>query len=139
MNIRPYLTFQGNCQEALELYKKAFKTDVNEIMTFGQMPQDPANPMPIPDHMKNCVLQATIQMGDNYIRCSDTFGEINAQPSELVSIAVEGSVELTKHAFTVLSEGGKVSAPLQEAFFSPCYGSVIDKFGVKWELAAQSE
>jgi len=27
MKIRPYITFDGECNEALELYKRAFQTD----------------------------------------------------------------------------------------------------------------
>jgi PhnB protein len=34
MQIRPYLTFKGECQEAIELYKRAFKIEKAEIMRF---------------------------------------------------------------------------------------------------------
>lgn len=37
--------------------------------------------------------------------------------------------------FEGLAEGGTVTMPLQETFWSKCYGQVTDKFGVLWQLS----
>lgn len=139
MQIRPYLTFKGECQEAIELYTKAFKTEVIEIMRFSDIPQSPDNPMPIPDSQKNWILQATIRFGDNFIRLSDCLGELNDPPSERVSIIVECTIDEVKHAFAVLSLEGRVGSPLQATFYSPCTGVVHDKFGVMWIFMGLAE
>ncbi len=138
MQIRPYLTFKGECENAIELYKKAFKIEELEIMRFSDMPPSPDNSMQIPDSQKNWILQATLPFGDNFIRMSDTFGEFNDSTTDKIGIVVESSVEVVKHAFAVLSEEGNVHMPLQETFFSPAYGIVYDKFGIMWNLAAMS-
>lgn len=135
MQIRPYLTFKGECQEAIELYKRAFKIEESEIMRFSDMPPNPENPIQIPDSQKNWILQATIPFGDNFIRMSDTFRELNDASTDRIGIVVESSVDIVKHAFGVLAEEGNVSMPLQETFFSPAYGIVYDKYGVMWNLA----
>lgn len=139
MQIRPYLIFKGECQEAIELYKKAFETEVSEIMRFSDIPQNPDNPMPISDSQKNWVVMATLPFGDNFMRLSDTIGELNDAPTERISIAVETSVDEVKHAFAVLAEEGNVGIPLQQTFFSPCHGVVKDKFGVMWTFVGQAE
>ena len=139
MQIRPYLTFKGECQEAIELYKRAFKIGKSEIMRFSDMPENPENPTPIPDSQKNWILQATLPFGDNFLRMSDTFRELNDTPTERMSIVVESSAEIINYAFDVLEEDGNVKMPLQETFFSPSYGIVQDKFGVMWNLAAWQE
>ena len=41
MKIRPYLTFQGTCEEAIRLYEKAFNTAVGQTLRFSDLPQDP--------------------------------------------------------------------------------------------------
>jgi PhnB protein len=41
MEIRPYLTFKGECQEDIELYHKAFDIKTPELMRFGDMPPNP--------------------------------------------------------------------------------------------------
>ena len=138
MKIRPYLTFNGQCAEAIQLYKRAFKTDTLEVMLFSQMP-----PMPnytLPDEYKDRVMQATMKFGDEFIRMSDCGYKpgftLNEQESERISLALESSVDDIKHAFEVLSENGRVGMPLTETFYSPCAGVVFDKYGVMWNLAA---
>jgi len=136
MNVRPYLTFAGQCAAAIELYKKAFKTDTLEVMRFGDMPPSPD--FPLPDEAKELILQATIKFGEHYIRLSDCFGHpLNEQETERVSLVVEADVETIKHAFAILAEEGRVGAALSEQFYSPCTGVVFDKFGVMWNLVAQ--
>lgn len=38
------------------------------------------------------------------MRLSDTFMELNGAPTERIGIVVEGSVDMVKHAFSVLAE-----------------------------------
>lgn len=139
MEIRPYLSFKGECQEAIEIYQRAFKTEALEIMRFSDMPPNPENPMKFPESQKNWVLQATIPFGDNFIRMSDSIGELNDASTDRIGIVVEASVDVVRNAFDILAEEGNVSMPLQETFFSPAYGIVYDKYGIMWNLAAMSE
>ena len=139
MEIRPYLTFKGECEEAMELYKRAFKIETSEIMRFSDLPPDPKNPIEIPESQKNWILQATLPFGDNFIRMSDTFRDFNDTETDRIGIVVEASVDIVKNAYDVLSEEGKVSMPLGETFFSPAYGIVYDKYGIMWNLAANEE
>ncbi|KAA6342838.1 hypothetical protein EZS27_009451 [termite gut metagenome] len=73
MKIRPYLTFKGQCQEAIDLYSNAFKTTASTIRRFSDLPENPE--MVISDSQKNWILQATIPFGDDYIRLSDFGGD----------------------------------------------------------------
>ena len=138
MKIRPYITFNGQCAEAIELYKRAFNTDTLEVMHFSQMPPVPG--YDLPDEYKNRVMQATMKFGDDFIRMSDcgyTPGfTLNEQESERISLAIEASVDEIKHAFEVLKVEGRVGMELTETFYSPCAGVVFDKYGVMWNLAA---
>lgn len=139
MQIRPYLTFYGECQEAIELYQKAFKTEAAEIMRFSDIPPSPDNPMKLQENQKDWILQATIPFGNNFMRLSDSFREINDESTDRIGIVVEASIDIVNHAFEVLADDGKVDMPLQKTFFSPSYGIVYDKYGVMWNLAAMPE
>ncbi len=133
MNIRPYLTFNGNCLEAIRHYEKAFNLTAT-VSLFKDMPKNPQ--FQIPDEFMERVLQATINFGDNFIRMSDCgpMNNLNDANTEKLSIAVEAEVDVIKKAFEVLCEGGQVGMPLAETFFSPCHGVVYDKFGIMWNL-----
>lgn len=139
MKIRPYLTFNGECEEAIELYKKAFQTDVLQIMRFADMPSVPG--FSLPDEYKNRITQCTLKIGEDYIRMSDCGPghELLEPESERISLAMECTVEQTKHAFNVLAEEGHVGIPLSETFYSPCAGVVFDKYGVMWNFVSQKQ
>ena len=136
MKIRPYLTFNGTCEEAIQLYKRAFQTDTIEVMRFKDMPPNPA--FSVPEDYGEKILQATMQFGEDFIRMGDCGPghTLNDPESSRLSVAVETNVEDTKQAFSVLAEEGRVGLPLGETFYSPCAGVVFDKFGVMWNFAA---
>ena len=137
MKIRPYITFDGECNEALELYKRAFKTDTLQVMRFSDLPPNPT--VTIPKEYENRIVQATLKLGDNFIRMSDCGPQqsLDAPKSERVTIAAEMSADQVKYAFDVLAEQGCVTMPLEKTFYSPAAGDVVDKFGVIWRLVAQ--
>jgi PhnB protein len=45
----------------------------------------------------------------------------------------------TDHLFAALSEGGKVEMQLQEMFWGDYFGSLTDKFGIKWMFNCTSK
>jgi len=139
MKIRPYLTFNGNCAQAIELYKRAFSTNTIDIMRFSDMPPNPN--FQVPDDFKDKILQSTLKLGDDFIRMSDCGPghALNDPESERISLAVEFGVEAVKAAFAVLAEEGRIGMPLAETFYSPCAGVVFDKFGVMWNFSAETK
>lgn len=64
MHIRPYLTFAGECEQAIALYKKAFQTHALQLTRFSDLP--PSAPLDIPDTYKHKILQCTLKIGDDY-------------------------------------------------------------------------
>lgn len=134
LKIRPYITLNGQCAEAIELYKKAFKTEEIEIMKFSDMPN-----AEIPEDFKDRILQCTLKFGDDFIRLSDCGPnqKLNDPESERISLAIETDVEAVKFAFEVLAVEGRVGMPLAKTFYSPCAGVVFDKFGVMWNFVGQ--
>ena len=136
MQIRPYLTFYGEANRALSLYEAAFQTKADKVMRFKDMPKNAEQSVQPNDEQQEWILQATLPLGDTFIRISDTFKNKCLQPSKRVAIAVEADHAAIKHAFSVLSSHGRVLVELNSIFFSPCYGAVEDCVGVKWELVA---
>jgi PhnB protein len=44
-----------------------------------------------------------------------------------------------KQWFGRLKERGSITMELQETFWSKCYGSLTDKFGINWQLSHEEE
>ena len=53
-------------------------------------------------------------------------------------VIVSASMNDIKSLFSKLKEGGSVGMDLQETFWSKCYGSLTDKFGIHWQLSHDS-
>ena len=137
MEIRPYLIFKGECQDAIKLYERAFDSKITDVMRFSDMPESSDNTMSIPDDKNDWIVMSKLSMGDSFIRLSDTIGELKDAVSERVTIVVEMEVDLIKKSFNVLAEEGNIGIPLQKSFFSPLFGVVHDKYGVMWTFVGQ--
>lgn len=140
MSIRlvAYLNFDGQSREAVEFYKQVFDAEIMGIMTFGEMPADPN--MPMPDSAKDRVAHAMLKVGDTELMFSDTFPGQSIQPGSQMSICiVSADAERSRKIFDALAEGGNVTMPLQETFWSPAYGMVTDKFGVPFQISTDAK
>lgn len=132
----PYLTFNGNCEEAVHFYQKVLGGE-SQIMHFSDAPPNPA--FPVPDHAKNLVLHAELRKDGHIIRFSDTFPGAPYNPGNTISFSLEfATKEETTTVFEALSAGGKIEMELQETFFSPRYGKFVDKFGVPWQISCKA-
>lgn len=137
MAIEVYFNFNGNCREVVEFYSKAFNVPMEKIMTFGEMPPDPANP--IPEAAKNLVLHTYLMIGGSRVMFSDTFPGMPYSQGNNISVTYMGENEdEIREIFHRLKEGGTVDMELQQTFWSKCYGMVTDKFGIHWQLSLES-
>lgn len=138
MTVNVYLTFEGNCREAVEFYAHVFGTDKPEIMSFGDAPPDPD--FTLPKEAENLVMHARLQIAGSNVMFSDVFPGTNFVKGNNISLAVvDKSEDELKSIFHKLKEDGKVNMELQETFWSKLYGQVTDKFGVEWQLNLDSE
>ncbi|HLO11869.1 MAG TPA: VOC family protein [Pseudoneobacillus sp.] len=136
LGIHPYLALDGNGQEAVKFYESALNAEVLALQTFGDMPENPEHPTPA--EAKDRVLHANLKVGNTYLMLSDTFPGQPFQTGSQVSIAISiNDVEKAKEVFGKLEDGGQVTMPLQETFWSPAYGQVTDKFGVTWQISTE--
>ncbi|RND00651.1 VOC family protein [Lysinibacillus halotolerans] len=138
MAIQLYFVFNGNCREAVEFYAKVFKTEEPNIMSFGDAPPDPNHT--IPEEAKHLVMHANLEIAGSKVMFSDTWPGSPFTVGNNITIAVVSEdEELIRSAFDGLKEGGKVNMELQETFWSKCYGQVVDKFGIEWQLSLESK
>jgi PhnB protein len=128
MQVQPYLSFEGRCEEAIEFYKKALGAKVDMLMRFKEAPDQSMMSPGSGDK----VMHAALRAGDTQLLMSD--GRCTGSPNFTgialaLSVATDADAERT---FNALAEGGKVNMPLAKTFFSPKFGMVADKFGVGW-------
>lgn len=133
MPIHVYLNFAGNCREAVEYYAKVFKTEKPNIMSFGDMPDNPD--YPLPEEAKTMVMHTRLEILGSTVMFSDVFPGMPFTVGSNISLSVvTDDAEELKSAYHQLQEGGKVGMELQETSWSKMYGSLVDKFGIHWQF-----
>ena len=128
MNVQPYLSFEGRCDEAIEFYKKAIGAKVDMLMRFKECPDQS---MVSPGSAEK-VMHAALRAGDAQILMSD--GRCTGSPKfNGIALALSAPSDAdAEHIFSALAEGGRVNMPMAETFFSSRFGMCSDKFGVGW-------
>lgn len=137
MSVDVYLNFNGNCREAAEFYAEVFGTEKPQIMTFGEAPPNPD--YPLPENAKNLVMHTRLDIDGSNVMFSDVFPGAPFVAGNNISLAfVNKDEEKIRSVFHKLKEGGAVKMELQETFWSKCYGSLKDQFGIEWQLSHDS-
>lgn len=124
----PYITFDGNCEEALNYYAGILGGTV-EIQSRYDNPA-----MKAPENYRNKVLHARLHFNGLAIYASDGYPGSRAQKSS-GDVALSLSfpdVETSKKVFDKLAAGGKVGIPFEKQFWGDWHGNLEDKYGIKW-------
>ena len=132
--INPYLNFNGNCEEAFNFYKSVFGGDFPMISRFKDMPPAEGQSAMNVDgdkimHVSLPISKETILMG------SDVGGEWAKHSVVGNNIQLSVNAETEEEAnriFNSLSDGGRVTMPLEKTFWGALFGMFIDKFGIHW-------
>lgn len=126
-HLNPYLSFGGNCREAMTFYHACLGGDLT-VQTVGESPM--AAHMP---EAKDQVMHAALINNNIFLYASDMLKGETVTQGNTVSLCLNLSSEEEAHSiFSKLSDGGKVTQPLEKAFWGDTFGMLIDKFGFHW-------
>ena len=134
MQVQPYLSFEGRCEEAINFYKTALGAEVVMLMRFKEAPDQS---MMTPGTGEK-IMHASLRIGDSTVMASDgrCMGKATFQGISL-SLTLVNDAE-AKRLFDALANGGNVQMPLAKTFFATSFGLVADKFGVAWMVYVPS-
>jgi PhnB protein len=123
-----YLLFDGTCRQAMDFYKSIFGGELG-LTTVGDSPMAPM----FPPALHSRVVHARLISDLVDIPASDWLArnETPVSGNMMCMFLNGGSYEALKGFFDKLSDGAKVTDPLQVQPFG-YYGALNDKFGVRW-------
>jgi PhnB protein len=141
--VSTYLNFARSTEQAFLFYKSVFGTEfTTPIMRFRDIPAHPGQP-PLAEGDRDLVMHVELpilaghalmgtdapeSMGFTLVQGNNVF--INLEPDTRTD---------TDRLFKALSEGGKIDMPLQEMFWGGYFGSLVDKFGLRWMFNSASK
>ena len=136
MAITPNFHFNGECEQALKLYEKVFNGQITMLMHYCDAePSDLS--VALSDKEKGYVYHAEMIIGNQRFFFSDSLSKIpcGKNLSVLVTFDCERDV---KAAYEILIDGGTKITPLTETTYSNCFASLVDRYGMRWELMTEN-
>jgi PhnB protein len=133
MTFHPYLFFNGNCREAFTKYQEIFGGELF-LMPMSEVPDGTQ----VPEGQPDLIIHAALTVEGSLLMASDDPSSDGGPMKGIsVSVVVKDTGE-AKRIFDGLAEGGQVTAPLSETFFSPMFGMCVDRFGVPWMVNTEA-
>jgi PhnB protein len=134
-NINSYLTFNGNCREAMAFYKDCLGGELT-LQTVGESPLSAQ----MPARMKGAILHATLRNQELILMASDMVGDKGLQKGNNISMVLDCKNEQEiRDSYRKLSEGGRQNHPIELTFWGALFGDLTDKFGNNWILSFQAD
>jgi PhnB protein len=132
--ITPYLTFNGNCKDAMDFYRAVFQCDEPKIMPYGDyMPEGPETP---PELLREWVMHGEMVICGTNVWFADEAELPVIGDSIKLSVTVPAKIEAVA-VYDALCVGGEITLPPTETFYSVFHAVVKDKFGVIWNVVAE--
>ena len=128
-SMNPYLSFEGNCREALEFYKPIFNGEVMGLQTYGE------SGFPGSDKTPNAIMHSEFKADGVYFMAADDTRGFQVRPDNNIALSLNFTdVAEQTRVFNALASGGTVTVPLDVAPWGASFGMLTDKFGIQWLL-----
>lgn len=130
-----YLNFQGNAEEAFNLYKSVFKTEwAAPIMRMGDMPPQEGMP-PLSEEDKRKVMHVSLPiLGGTNIMGTDMLESMGhkLKIGNNITISLEPDTkEEADRMYNALSQGATECVTPHDEFWG-YWGVCLDRFGIRW-------
>ncbi len=128
--INTYLTFNGNCREAMKFYHECLGGKL-AFQTIGESPMSEK----MTEKIKGYILHATLLKDDLILQATDITDEPELIKGNSVSLLLVCSSEKeVRSLYKKLSSGGKQTQPPKINFWGAMFGNLTDKYGHHWLL-----
>ena len=130
MQLIAHLNFNGNCEEAFNLYAQALGGEIQSINRYSEAPSGPD----VPPEWSNKIMHVTLVAGDQTLMGCDAPPSHYHAPAGITVTIQLNDVASTERVYNAMTEGAKITMPLQQTFWSPRFGMFTDRFGIPWMI-----
>jgi len=136
--VNPYLTFNGNCEEAFRFYKSAFGGEFLYIGRYKDVPAADQQTFQVEDKEK--IMHVSLPISEETVLMGCDSAEASGQGAILgnnicLSISTDGN-EKADRLFNELSAGGEIKMLMAKTFWGAYFGAFTDKFGINWTISS---
>jgi PhnB protein len=133
MQLNPYLTFNGNCEEAFKAYHRILGGEIVAMIPHEGTPAQ----CNVPAEWCKKIIHARLVGNGMVLMGSDALPD-RYQPMQgfSVTLNIKDPAE-AERVFNALAKDGTVRMPLGETFFAMKFGMLADKFGTPWMVVCE--
>lgn len=137
MRIEPYLSFDGNCAEALQYYTRHLGGKVAYSMKYSEAP----NGGGCGPEQGDKIMHSVIVVDGHTLMGADAMSEQcpYEKPRGIALALNPATVAEAERIFAALSDGGEVQMPLSQTFWALRFGMCVDQFGIPWMVNLEKE
>ncbi len=136
MEIVPNLHFHGECEAAIELYEQAFGAQRTVFLRYQDA--DPRDfDLEGNQAYQEYVYHAEMRIGGQRIMLTDHTQALAEGRNLSLLISFDQKADVLA-AYEHLKIGAQILAPLTETTYSGCFVSLIDRYGIRWELMVEN-
>lgn len=128
ISVIPYLSFKGNCEEAVNTYINAFGGEILFISRWDENNYDMSS------EQIGKVMHVEFVLGASRMAAGDSYDGVGVNTDIKLMIHMDAEEE-ARHTISVLAEGGNVLSPLSphpEPDDDGCGSAIKDRFGFTW-------
>jgi PhnB protein len=129
-----HLLFQGQCAEAFRTYHQLLGGTLDSLIRYAETPLATT----VPAEWRDKIVHATLTLpgGARLMGADVAPGSFDRPQGFLVLLAL-GDIAEAERVFSTFASNGSVKMPLQKTFWSPCFGVLVDRFGIPWEITVE--
>jgi PhnB protein len=123
--LNPYITFSGNAREAMEFYQSALGGElaINTFAEYGSTGPE-----------RDQIMHANLETPDGFtLMASDTPPGMEEAAGSNIAVSLSGDdTDKLRDYWNRLTDGAKVTMPLERQMWGDEFGQLTDKFGIQW-------
>ena len=130
MQMAPYLSFKGQCEEAFKFYEKCLGAKPGSMFRYEGTPAAEH----APKGWANKVMHGSITIDGQTLMGADPPPDHYQEPKGFsLSLHAKTAAD-AERLFADLTKGGKVVMPLEKTFWAERFGMLVDRFGIPWMI-----
>jgi PhnB protein len=130
MQLNTHLNFNGQCEEAFKFYERALGGNITSMATYEGTPAA----QHVPADWQKKILHGEMKVGEVLLMGADAPpGRYKSPEGFSITFQTDQPAEADR-VFQALAENGHVSMPIQQTFWSPRFGMLVDQFGIPWSV-----
>jgi PhnB protein len=125
-----YLSFDGNCADAMRFYETALGGKLEKLMSGAESPAAAS----IPKDTAHRIMHARLVLPDGgMLFAGDCPQHMPYEGIKGVSLTLNyDTTAQAQTIFAALSAGGQVIMAMQSTFWAKTWGMLVDRFGTPW-------